>query len=226
MISFAAANHYIVSKVHPTLIINADATQLNVGGNIMNKPKVKYLYRKRTISGQHLKVLKKSKEGLTAMFIKYYLIISAGSFVASPIFIIADENMKDGEIDPYEIPGLGVGNSADSKGYIIFCKKRTLCKCFYDWMNCEVFVLFVKEITKSQKLPDNSVSYFTLDGEGTQMATFKTVETQTLFQTNNFVVCKPPGSTTEVTQSADARAIFKSIKARLLKVTRKFLKHN
>jgi superfamily II DNA or RNA helicase len=51
MISFAAAYHYIVSKVHPTLIINADATQLNVFSNIMNKPKVKYLYRKRTISG-------------------------------------------------------------------------------------------------------------------------------------------------------------------------------
>jgi hypothetical protein len=160
------------------------------------------------------------------MFIKYYLIISAGGFVAFPIFIIADEKMKDGEIDPYEIPGLGVGNSADSKGFIIFCKKRTLCKCFYDWMNCEVLVPFVKEITKSQKLPDNSVSYFTLDGEGTQMATFKTVETQTLFQTNNIVVCKPPGSTTEVTQPADARAIFKSIKARLLKVTRKDVESN
>ena len=131
MASFAAANHYIVPKVNYKLIINADATQFQLGGDSKRKTKVIHDI-KRDTNIEPLKVLPKNREALTAYFIKFYAIISAGGFLANPIYIIADDNMDPDDIDVHEISALGSSTSVHAKGYLVFCKTRKLNKEFYE----------------------------------------------------------------------------------------------
>jgi len=48
-------------------------------------------------------VLPGENDSLTSLFIKYYMVFSAGGSLAPPIFIIADDNMVSEEIDTKEI---------------------------------------------------------------------------------------------------------------------------
>jgi hypothetical protein len=98
--------------------------------------------------GQHgpLKiVMLKIDEGLTAYFIKYYLLINAAGMTGNPVFIIADRGMKDNTIDVHECPDLYT--TPDCKlAYIVFCKSRQCNSKFYEWFNSIVLIPMVSEV--------------------------------------------------------------------------------
>ena len=65
---------------------------------------------------------------MTAFFVKFYLCMTA-----TGIYIVADNNMKEGLIDFYEVPGLGIGTEINSSGYIVFARTRAVNESFYRW---------------------------------------------------------------------------------------------
>jgi hypothetical protein len=211
LVSFAAANHYMISHVNSNLLINSDATQFQVGGELKKKTQVK-VYRGRNTHQQPMKTLPSKDENLTAFFIKYYATISCGGYLADPIFIVADENMKTNEIDHYVVSGLGIGPDASNKGYIVFCKDRSLCNTFYDWVLKESILNFIHKIQEANELEDDHVTWYTLDRESKQLTPYSSAENIKFLQDNSIEVGKPPGSLTRITQPADAYAFFKSIK--------------
>jgi hypothetical protein len=101
-ITFAVLCSSIASVAHPSLILNADATQFNVGASKHSKPKV--IASKRSPRNQY-KVLPSQAENKShiAYSIKYYLLIAADGIRADPVYILADSYMKSSDIDVYEV---------------------------------------------------------------------------------------------------------------------------
>jgi len=115
-VSMCAAQHLMIPLVDHFLILNMDATQYTVGNNSNEKTKVKFCTR--PTKGKSLQVTKaKSNSGITALFIKHYLLISAGGVAADPVYLIADDNMSKEDIDVHVAFGLGNGIGLGSKGY-------------------------------------------------------------------------------------------------------------
>ena len=88
----------------------------------MDQVTVVYDPNEQAKKGSALKVLPVKKSSLTAFFVKFCLCMNATGPTAPPIYIVSDTNMKEGEIDHYEIPGLDIGTEVDSSRYIVFAK--------------------------------------------------------------------------------------------------------
>ena len=100
-VAFAVACSIMVPSSHRALLVNADGTSVNVGAILNQKRKV--IFKGPRGKRQGVKVLDNhKKKGGMGYFIKYYQIISAAPAIADPIYVVADENMKKGEIDWYE----------------------------------------------------------------------------------------------------------------------------
>jgi hypothetical protein len=56
---------------------------------------------------------------------------------------VADKNIKEAEIDCYEIPGLGIGTEVSSEGYIVFAKTRSVNEKFCPWWFKTIYIPFV-----------------------------------------------------------------------------------
>ena len=91
--SFAAANHLMIPITNFNLIINA--TQCKTSGESTQNVEVK-VNKSRNTNHDPLKVLPGENESLTSLFIKYYMVFSAGGSLAPPIFIVADDNIQYG----------------------------------------------------------------------------------------------------------------------------------
>jgi len=145
------------------------------------------------------------------------MVFSDGGSLAPPIFIVADDNIAPEEIDVKEIPSLGIGTDISHKGHLVFCKTRSSCSKFCTWMFQSIILPYVQQI-RLKNLDDDSTCWFTLDGESKQILPMMTNECQQSFLDNSIVVTKPPGSTSHVTQPADAGNVFKSINTVLSKM--------
>ena len=196
-------------------MINADATQCRTSGEITRKVRVK-VNKGRNSSIDPMKVLPVKNESLTAFFIKYYMIFSAGGSLAPPIFIIANDDMKEGVINVQKVNGLGMGVDPNPIGYLVFCKSRGLCHEFYEWMLNEIVVPYVNKIKLHKSLNNDSTSWLTLDGESKQIIPMMKEGSQMILNDNNIIVTKPPGSTSHVTQPADVGKVFKAIKTTIV----------
>jgi hypothetical protein len=97
-VTFIALNDYLSSSIVPALIVNGDATQFTVGKDPRKKNKVKFVIEDVADGPLKTSSKKKTKGGLLYS-IKYYLIISAAGVQSSSVFIVADENMPEGEIE-------------------------------------------------------------------------------------------------------------------------------
>ncbi len=129
---------------------------------------MKYIEKSR---GQPLKVLPvKDKHGNVLFSIKYYLLFVASGEQSEPIYIIADDNMGEEDIDIYKVPELAVHTNLESTGYVVFCKSRACNKAFYKWFNKDILLPFI-DVLRAKCIPDDarSVACFQLDGESTQI---------------------------------------------------------
>jgi hypothetical protein len=216
-ISFAAMNFGIVPNVHSSLIINCDATQFTVGHASANQIEVKVLTK-----SECYKVLPDdTNNGITAYFIKYYLIMNASGQISHPVYVIADENMDTESIDVYRVPCLSLSCHLESTGWLVFCKTRCCNITFYRWLLKEMVIGFISSIKQRSELDEKSLSWFQLDGESIQIAPFKDEAILQLFNENNIIVGKPPASTTSITQPCDVGPCFIAVKSALKDITDK-----
>ena len=88
---------------------------------------------------------------------------------------------------------------------------------FYQWLIEDIFVPYINKIKIDKNMNQDSISWFTLDGESKKILPMMANDCQDLFNANNIVVTTPPGSTSHVIQPADVGSVFKAIKSTLAK---------
>jgi hypothetical protein len=210
--AMAAAVATIVPDIHPSLIMNADATQFNVGGHDEGKVKVaavrgrpRQQYQVPPVSGRKL-----------AYFIKYYLLIDAEGTRGDPINIIADPCMGPDDFDHYTLKELASSTSRHDTAYIVFMQSRVPNKEFYRWFNETILIPFVED--QREKIPDydcSKVGFFTLDGENNQIGVYEEIPEIGKIEAAEVITAKPPSSTTHLTQPCDVGNSFRGSKQEL-----------
>lgn len=211
-VSIAAAHYLMVPLTSPHLMINADGTSYATGGGLTSGIDVYFLEDSQ--KGATLKVPAQKDKTLTSYFIKYYMCMTATGVTAAPIYICADENMKEGTIDVHEIPGLGIGQDITATGWVVFSKTRSVNEEFYRWWFTTIFTKFVIDLRCTYDLSDEVPAYFNLDGEDVQIKPFKSPAIQALCKEMNIIIGKPPASTTSISQPCDAGKVFMASKTK------------
>lgn len=207
-VSFAATNATMVPYIHPSLILNADATQFKVGDD---DELIRVVYFADEVEGP-LKTAADQRSSSTCIFIKYYLCMSAHGYVAPPIFIICDESMEKEDLAVHELPAFGVGGRLDETAYLVFCRTRGCNSNFYEWFNTVVLIPFVQLTRKTMGLPEDSQAWFQLDGEAVQIKPYSGGVMLEQMKAANITVGKLPASTTAATQPCDVGNCFKATK--------------
>ncbi len=214
IVSMAAMNDGIVNGygVHPSLILNMDGTQYTVGTN-KSSTEIKFITRN---SSKSLKTVPTDGEkGIVCFFIKFYLLISAFGYSSDPVFVLQDSNMEKDSIDVHRVEELGMTNTINTCGYVVFCKTRCCNELFYVWyLQC---IVIAWAITNCQKhnLGADALCWFQLDGEAVQIECFKHPAVIEMLYENHLAIGKPPGSSTEITQPCDTGNCFRGSKASL-----------
>ena len=211
-VSIAAAHFLMVPLTSPYLIINADGTAYSTGGGLKDGVEVYYLADDQ--NGKTLKVPAQKESTLTSYFVKYYLCMTAAGAIATPIYICADDNMKEGIIDVHEVVGLGLGQEVLGTGYVVFSKTRAVNEEFYRWWFTTIFTKFVIDLRMLHNISDTVPVYFTLDGEDVQIKPMKSAAIQEICKELNIIIGKPPASTTSISQPCDAGKVFMSSKTK------------
>lgn len=210
-VAFAVACSIMVPSSHRALIVNADGTSVNVGAILNQKKRVVYQGKRGKRKG--LKTLENhKKKGGMGYFIKYYQIISAAPAIAEPIFVVADENMKKGDIDWYECGALSTSNDPLAKGYIVFCNTRCANEQFYAKVITDVIVPFVWRLRKKYNIDESVPAFWTEDGEDLQLKPLKQDSIIVSLTENRIEAGKSCQSSTEIQQPADAGDGFKCVK--------------
>ena len=213
-VSVAVAHHLMMPLTNAHITINADGTSYQTGGALTDKIRVIYDIEEQKARGGPLKVLPVKGSSLTAYFMKFYLCMNATGMTAPPIYICADDNMEAGVIDVHEVAGLGIGTEVTSIGYVVFAKTRSVNEEFYKWWFTNIYVRFVTDLRIRYSIEDSVPSYFTLDGEDTQIKPLQTAQMAAMCAEQNIVIGKPPASTTSITQPCDAGKCFLSSKTK------------
>ena len=213
-VSVAVAHHLMMPLTNAHIAINADGTSYQTGGALTDKIHVIYDPEEQKARGGPLKVLPVKGSCLTAYFVKFYLCMNATGTTAPPIYICADDNMEAGTIDVHLVPGLGIGTDLKADGYVVFAKTRSVNEEFYRWWFTTIYVRFVMDLRIRYDIDSTVPSYFTLDGEDTQIKPLQTPTMAALCEEHNIVIGKPPASTTSITQTCDAGKCFLSSKTK------------
>jgi transposase len=213
-VSTAVAHYLMMPLTSPHITINSDGTSFMTAGSSTSSVKVVFDPEEQRNRGIPLKVLPVLGAKLTAHFVKFYMCINATGTSAAPIYIIADENMAEGEIDVHEVPGLGLGTGIADIGYVVFAKTRSVNEKFYEWWFTKILTKFAIDLRCRYNIPNDVPVYFCLDGEDTQLKPLKTAEIVELCKEHNIIIGKPPASTTSITQACDAGKIFMAPKTK------------
>ena len=225
-VSFAAMNALMVPLIPPQLIANIDATQFTVGNSSKGKVVVKYFQDENGKRPKSLKTLPDEAHGLVAYFIKYYLLMFADGTQGTPVFVVANDNLKPLDFDVHEVLGLGIGTDFGSKAFVVFCKTRCCNVPFYRWLNDEVIIPCIQKKKECFAFEPDAPTWFQLDGEPVQIAMYNEEAVTTALDEKGIVVGKPPASTTEITQPCDNGNCFKGPKTRLKYVNAKDIADN
>jgi hypothetical protein len=213
-VSVAVAHYLLMPLTNPHIAINADGTSYQTGGALTDKIQVIYDPEEQKARGGPLKFLPVKGSILTAYSAKFYLCMNATGTTAPPVYICADSNMVDGAIDVHLVRGLGIGTDLTADGYVVFAKARAVNEEFYRWWFVTIYCKFVIDLRVRYNVEDSVPSYFTLDGEDTQIKPLQTQPMVYLCNEHKIIIWKPPASTTSITQPADAGKVFLSSKTK------------
>lgn len=210
-ISLACTNGAMDGLSNPHMIVNADATQFNVGGTETNV-QVVYTGKRSEVTGS-LKVFPENRNANSlAFFIKYYMIITAAGDCAPPIYIIQDPHVPKDDMDVHKVNGLGFNGR--TYGYLIFSNSRVPNASFYEWVLIEVMIPMIEE--KRSMFPtvcEDKLGWLQLDGELQQINIFTDPEIQSILHDARIEVGKLPASYTAIGQPCDVGKQFKAVKA-------------
>jgi hypothetical protein len=224
-ISFGVMNQIMVNAVHPSLILNSDATQYaaaldcheNVQVIFVAKSDPHQLDRGDKIGNN---VLPDNIVGsLVQFFIKYYLLMNALGNISTPVYIIADEEIPVGQFRAFEVQSLAHGVSVNDTAYVVLCKSRAGNEAFYIWFNQYIMIPFVLNLKRIHALDVNSATWYQLDGEEMQIRCYEDISMLSVLENNNIIIGKPSGSTTEITQPCDRGNVFKASKKTIKSVS-------
>ncbi len=129
-------------------------------------------------------------------------------------------------MDVHRVTGLGMTNDVSTCGYVVFCKTRCCNECFYQWYIQFIVVPWALLIRQTFNLGHDSLCWFQLDGEAVQIECFKSPEIIKFFNDHYVLVGKPPGSSTEITQSCDAGNCFRGTKKVLSSILNRDIEDN
>lgn len=128
------------------------------------------------------------------------------------VYCIAAPHMKADEIDDYVVDGLGFSRAfKNDPTYIVFCKSRAMCKTFYKRYWMDLILPWLKAL-RTEVGDDDSFQVVNCDGEDVQISVLGDATVHSQLTNLKIIVDKPPGSTTEITQSLDRGPLFKSVK--------------
>ena len=221
--TFAAANLAIVPKVDPHLILNIDATQFAAGDSTASCTKVVRAVDPEGNVHEQMKNLKcrpSKRHGISQIFIKYYLLISAAGFSGEPVLVIANQALSDDYFDVKHFRDLGITCSGSDGGFLAVMKKRGGNNNFFKWLMGTYLIDFVKKQRTLWDLDESKQAWFQLDGEPVQLAVFSDIEVRDKLTTAGIIAGKPPASTSAITQPCDAGNIFKQAKQHLKTMAR------
>lgn len=218
-VSFAACVNGLID-IHPALHFNVDATTFEVGNTSRGRVKVLVPVGPQKTNPK----LVENGQSVT-YYIKYYLLMSASGHIGHSIYIIADEGMKKDEIKVYKVHGLCVAPTLSGFGYVVFCKSRAANVAFYRWFNTTVLFEMV-DMHRNIFGPEKPKAVLQLDGEEVQIRCYADNDIIEFLKTNNIMVVKPPGSTTEATQPCDTGNCFKAAHTKLNRCKDKHVKNN
>lgn len=211
------------AKLHPSMILNADATQFNVGGFTSGKLRAGETTNTKK-SRRNVLPSTNTKKHKNAYNIKYYLLIAANGSRADPVYIIGDDCMNPEDLDVYVVPQLASSDYPAATAYVVFMKTRVPNKKFYRWFNQTVLIPFVVGQRSRLSSSDNTVAFFTLDGETNQIGVMTEVPEVQALENNSIIVGKPPASTTHITQPCDVGNSFRGSKQALKLIKDKEIK--
>ena len=178
-VSFAAAA-FLMRFVSRYLTFNADCTQFHITGAGTAKETVHYIPEEDEngkVKRAHHQVVPKKGESqdLTSFFVKWFAIVNAGGQSGTPVFIVSDPGMKDGDFQPYLVDGLGYKPGANEKwqGWLVFSKTRCPPPAFYRWFFKNILIEFAKSCKASFQIDEeHDQVWMTLDGEMIQIEGF------------------------------------------------------
>ena len=217
-VSFAASME-LFKNIKNDLVINMDATQYTVGKQARRKPVIYDPSVQKLKTNTCLKRLPEKGDSGLNMFIKFVYVITAGSRMADPVFLIADDTMGEDDFDAQECPCLSIGTALGSTAWVTFSKTRCWNITGYEWFNNIILLPFIQRIRSIYQLPHAERALFMLDGEPGQIKIYERQSMLEAHAEHNTDIVKPSGSTTEITQACDAGRDFMSSKAILKGLT-------
>lgn len=218
--AFAAMIGHANRTVNYHLKLNVDATQFKLGHDTKKKEVVLVPLKSGDMKRAAKAESTDDAEGITAYFIKAYILISAGGHAAAPIYVVASKEMPEGAIDVYPVSGLGLHTG--TFGHVVFCQARhPLPVAFYEWFYSTPLQVFIDSIKEGENLASDDISYLQVDGEARQVEPFSNSNIIRLFEEKNIMVGNPPGSSTELTQPVDGGQMIPDINRKLEHLTDK-----
>ena len=118
---------------NPNLIINYDATQFQIGkSNKRKDDKVLFVKKdpgdsvRRDKFHKPRSTRKSTKDNNDLNFgIKWFCIMTAAGYICNRnVFLIADNQMNEGEFEFHEVPSLKYSTDENAMGYVCFCRTR------------------------------------------------------------------------------------------------------
>ena len=129
------------SILHACMCFNWDATQFFVSPDSQNTA----VYIKGADDCGNIPLTRESSGNL-GLSIKYYHLHNAQGETAPPVYVIADDSLREDDFFVLPITGLGNGTNVGSQGYLCWCKTRNCNDKFYRWFAKEIVVPFVRSV--------------------------------------------------------------------------------
>ena len=123
--------------------------------------------------------------------------------------------MEPEDIDVHVVTGLGIGTNPEAAAWVVFCRTRCCNRRFFEWISIMCVVPFIRSTRIANRLPEDSPSYFQLEGELEQVSVYTDDSLLATLKDCHIMIGKPPGSTTATTQPCDVGKCFLSTKAKL-----------
>ena len=183
------------------LLWNYDAMTFTVGS--MDEKKVEVLTMPNRDKSKPVQVTKKV-DSLPCCSMRWYNLNSGAGGVGTLVFLFKWPEMKEGDFQVFEVPGLTSSTDMLQKGYVVFTQDGKGNLEFHKWYAVRIVGALVVLHQDACGTSTDEQAGVLCDGEDTQIAAYADKAVVEFFNDHNIAVGKPPASTTGVTQSADA----------------------